>query len=52
MESFPELRARAGSVLLRPFEAADVPAVAAACNDELVQRWLPLPRPYTRASTR
>lgn len=48
MESFPELRARAGSVLLRPFEATDVPAVAAACNDELVQRWLRLPRPYTR----
>jgi hypothetical protein len=23
-----------------------VPAVAAACADEVTQRWLPLPRPY------
>jgi RimJ/RimL family protein N-acetyltransferase/NTP pyrophosphatase (non-canonical NTP hydrolase) len=49
MESFPVLRAQAGSVMLRPFEATDVPAVAAACNDEQTQRWLRLPRPYTHA---
>lgn len=49
MESFPVLRAQAGSVMLRPFEATDVPAVAAAGNDELTQRWLRLPRPYTHA---
>jgi RimJ/RimL family protein N-acetyltransferase len=48
MEIFPELRARVGSVMLRPFDATDVPAVAVACNDALIQRWLPLPRPYTR----
>jgi RimJ/RimL family protein N-acetyltransferase len=45
--SFPGLRAEAGSVVLRPLQAADVAAVAAACNDEQIQRWLPLPSPYT-----
>jgi RimJ/RimL family protein N-acetyltransferase len=47
--SFPSLHARAGGIVLRPLQAADVPAVAAACNDEQIQRWLPLPRPYTLA---
>ena len=34
-------------VLLRPFEPGDFADLAAACADELTQRWLPLPRPYT-----
>jgi RimJ/RimL family protein N-acetyltransferase len=44
---FPSLHARAGSVVLRPWQEIDAPAVAAACNDELIRRWLPLPSPYT-----
>ena len=28
----------------------DVPAVLAACQDEQIQRWVPLPHPYTLAS--
>jgi RimJ/RimL family protein N-acetyltransferase/predicted HAD superfamily Cof-like phosphohydrolase len=47
--SFPSLHAMAEGIVLRPFQAADVPAVATACNDEQIQRWLPLPSPYTRA---
>lgn len=29
---------------------SDIPAVLAACQDEETQRWVPLPRPYTRAN--
>ena len=47
MSRFPLLQARAGNVALRPLQESDSPAVAAACNDELIQRWLPLPSPYT-----
>lgn len=47
--NFPSLHARAGDVVLRPLAAGDIPAVEAACNDELIQRWLPLPSPYTHA---
>jgi RimJ/RimL family protein N-acetyltransferase len=34
-------------LVLRPFEAADIADAAEACADELTQRWLPLPNPYT-----
>ena len=33
---------------LRPLIERDVDDVVAACQDELTQEWLPLPRPYTR----
>jgi RimJ/RimL family protein N-acetyltransferase len=46
-QSFPSLHAETDGVVLRPLHAADVQAVAAACNDEQIQRWLPLPSPYT-----
>ena len=48
MTRFPVLDARTEGIVLRPLRAEDIPAVA-ACNDELIQRWLPLPRPYTLA---
>lgn len=35
--------------MLRPLQETDIQAVAAACNDEQIQRWLPLPSPYTLA---
>jgi RimJ/RimL family protein N-acetyltransferase len=39
-------------LLLRPFTQDDAPEVEAACSDDLTQRWLPLPRPYTAESAR
>ncbi len=56
MDRFPELEiafssTRAGAELalrIRPFGEDDIPAVTRACADALSQRWLPLPRPYTR----
>jgi RimJ/RimL family protein N-acetyltransferase len=53
MDATPSLRAdslEGVGVRLRRFRAADAPAVHAACNDPLTQRFLPaLPRPYTEA---
>ncbi|MFF5210544.1 GNAT family N-acetyltransferase [Streptosporangium sp. NPDC000396] len=44
---FPETVLSAESLILRPFTSGDVLDNQAACADELIQRWLPLPRPYT-----
>ncbi|MFI1377857.1 GNAT family N-acetyltransferase [Embleya sp. NPDC020886] len=44
---FPERVLPAGPITLRPFGADDAEDNRAACADEVVQRWLPLPRPYT-----
>lgn len=48
-ERFPEAELRTERLLLRPYRPTDAPAVAEACRDELIQRWLPLPNPYTDA---
>jgi RimJ/RimL family protein N-acetyltransferase len=39
----------AGTLLLRPFRPSDIPEVHAACQDPALQRWVPVPVPYTRA---
>lgn len=49
MNAFPAVTLTTDRLVLRPFGAGDVDAVAAACSDELTQRWLPLPRPYGTA---
>lgn len=36
---------------LRPLNERDADDVAAACRDELTQKWLPLPQPYTREAS-
>ena len=42
-----------GTVLLRPWTDADVPAVAEACRDPEITRWIDdIPAPYTRADAR
>jgi RimJ/RimL family protein N-acetyltransferase len=46
-DRFPALTVSLPELTLRPFTLADAPAVARACNDETIQRWLPLPSPYT-----
>lgn len=52
MHAFADEVITAHGVRLRPLSGADVPAIASACSDELTQRWLPLPRPYTEDSAR
>jgi len=37
-----------GRLLLRPFDERDVDAVYAACQDEAIRRWIPVPDPYRR----
>ncbi|MDQ1599506.1 MAG: hypothetical protein QOD68_980 [Actinomycetota bacterium] len=46
--TFPDQNLATRRLLLRPFSVDDVDVIVAAAGDELVQRWLPLPRPYTR----
>ncbi|MFF7674951.1 GNAT family N-acetyltransferase [Actinacidiphila glaucinigra] len=48
MHVFPQPVLRTSRLLLRPFSEDDVDDVRLACDDEATQRWLPLPRPYTR----
>ena len=47
--TFPETTLTAGDLTLRPFLLSDADDVVSACQDPETQRWLPLPRPYTRA---
>ena len=42
----------AGPVTLRRWRASDASAIAAACSDMEIQRWLPLPSPYTEQHAR
>jgi RimJ/RimL family protein N-acetyltransferase len=46
--SFPDHHLTTQRLLLRPYSVDDVDAIVSAAGDELIQRWLPLPRPYTR----
>lgn len=48
-DRFPEVELRSERLLLRRYRPEDAPAVAEACREELIQRWLPLPNPYTDA---
>lgn len=44
---------RDGDVQLRAWTLDDVPALVAACNDDEIQRWLPMiPSPYTEDDAR
>lgn len=47
--TFPEVTLETPRLVLRPYRAEDAADVALACRDELTQRWLPLPNPYTDA---
>jgi len=48
-QTFPGVSIETPRLLLRPYRGEDAPDVALACRDELTQRWLPLPNPYTDA---
>jgi hypothetical protein len=45
---FPDQHLATRRLLLRPYSVEDVDTVVSAAGDELTQRWLPLPQPYTR----
>src|SRR5665811_1884200 len=48
--TFHETTLTAGDLTLRPLTESDVDDVTEACQDADTLRWLPIPRPYTRAN--
>jgi RimJ/RimL family protein N-acetyltransferase len=46
------VRLQDGDLVLRPFAGADVPAIAAACQDPEIPRWTSVPSPYTDEDAR
>ena len=48
--TFLETTLTAGDLTLRPLTESDADDVAEACQDPETLRWLPIPRPYTRAN--
>lgn len=44
--TFPDISISTDRLVLRPFEEADVPALAEMMNDELVAVWTSVPAPY------
>ncbi|MFE0187516.1 GNAT family N-acetyltransferase [Streptomyces sp. NPDC059008] len=50
--TFPDISISTDRLVLRPFEEADVPALAEMMTDELVTSWTALPHPYTTADAR
>lgn len=45
--TFPDISISTDRLVMRPFEEADVPALADMMNDELVTAWTSVPHPYT-----
>jgi RimJ/RimL family protein N-acetyltransferase len=50
--TFPDITISTDRLVLRPFEEADVPALADMMNEELVAVWTRVPTPYTEAHAR
>ena len=48
--TFHETTLTAGDLTLRPLTQLDADDVTEACQDAETLRWLPIPRPYTRAN--
>jgi len=44
---FPTVTLDDYGITLRELRASDAPLITIACNDPEIQRWLPLPSPYT-----
>jgi RimJ/RimL family protein N-acetyltransferase len=49
---FPDPPLAEGDLVLRAFSSADVPAIAAACQDPEIPRWTHVPAPYDDADAR
>ncbi|AEW97635.1 MULTISPECIES: GNAT family N-acetyltransferase [Streptomycetaceae] len=50
--TFPEISISTERLVLRPFEEADIPALAEMMNDELVVAWTGVAHPYTERAAR
>ncbi|MEV7413620.1 GNAT family N-acetyltransferase [Streptomyces sp. NPDC089919] len=50
--TFPDVTISTDRLVMRPFEEADVMALAEMMNDELVTAWTSVPHPYTVADAR
>ncbi|MEU9122761.1 GNAT family N-acetyltransferase [Streptomyces sp. NPDC048506] len=50
--TFPDISISTDRLVLRPFEEADVPALAEMMSEEMVTAWMALPHPYTAADAR
>lgn len=46
--SFSNVTLRTERLLLRPWAEADIDAITAACQDPEIQRYVPIPAPYSR----
>lgn len=49
---FPDEWIPGTGLVLRPLTPEDAQTLVTACNDTVVQRWLPLPHPYTHQHAR
>jgi RimJ/RimL family protein N-acetyltransferase len=45
---FPPVTLRSARLLLRPWAESDIDAITAACQDPEIQRYVPVPAPYSR----
>ncbi|WKX73402.1 GNAT family N-acetyltransferase [Streptomyces sp. XD-27] len=50
--TFPDISINTDRLVLRPFDASDVPELTDMMNDELVTAWTSVPHPYTAADAR
>ncbi|GAA0476128.1 GNAT family N-acetyltransferase [Streptomyces stramineus] len=50
--TFPDISISTDRLVLRPFEAEDVPALAEMMSDELVTAWTSVPHPFTTVHAR
>jgi RimJ/RimL family protein N-acetyltransferase len=46
--SFAKVTLRTARLLLRPWSEADIDAITSACQDPEIQRYVPIPVPYSR----
>lgn len=52
MTTFPDVTIHTERLVLRPYEEADVPELAAMMSDELITAWTSVPHPYGQAEAR
>ncbi|GAA2932944.1 GNAT family N-acetyltransferase [Streptomyces thioluteus] len=50
--TFPDISISTDRLVLRPFDATDVPALTEMMNDELITAWTSAPHPFTTADAR
>jgi len=48
VRDFPHVALRTARLVLRPWAESDIGAITAACQDPDIQRYVPIPAPYSR----